>query len=66
MRVHRLAGTGTATTRLEVSPAHGLTRFVGRCADMATLEAALAQAGHGQVVGAVGARAPARAACATG
>jgi hypothetical protein len=55
MRAHRLAGTGTATTRLEVSRARGLTRFVGRGADMATLEAALAQAGHGQVVGAVGA-----------
>src|SRR5262249_12744016 len=33
----------------------GLTRFVGRDADMATLEAALkqSQAGHGQVVGVV-------------
>jgi hypothetical protein len=55
MRAHQLAGTGTATTRPEVSRARSLTRFVGRGADMATLEAALAQAGHGQVVGAVGA-----------
>jgi len=39
MRAHRLAGTGTATTRLEVSRARSLTRFVGRGADMATLEA---------------------------
>ncbi len=55
--MHRLVGTGTATTRLDVSRARGLTRFVGRDADMATLEAALAeaQAGHGQVVGVVAA-----------
>ncbi|HXJ36133.1 MAG TPA: adenylate/guanylate cyclase domain-containing protein [Candidatus Eisenbacteria bacterium] len=57
VRVHRLVGAGTATTRLDVSRARGLTRFVGRDADMATLEAALAQAqaGHGQVVGIVAA-----------
>ncbi len=57
MRVHRLVGTGTATTRLDVSRARGLSRFVGRDADMATLEAALAeaQAGNGQVVGVVAA-----------
>ncbi len=57
MRVHRLVGAGTATTRLDVSRARGLSRFVGRDADMATLEAALAaaQAGHGQVVGVVAA-----------
>jgi class 3 adenylate cyclase len=57
MRVHRLIGAGTATTRLDVSRARGLSRFVGRDADMATLEAALAeaQAGHGQVVGVVAA-----------
>ena len=55
VRVHRLVGAGSATTRLDVSRARGLTRFVGRDADMATLEAALtdAQAGHGQVVGIV-------------
>jgi class 3 adenylate cyclase/tetratricopeptide (TPR) repeat protein len=57
IHVHRLAGTGAATTRLDVSRARGLSRFVGRDADMATLEAALAeaQAGHGQVVGVVAA-----------
>ncbi len=55
MRVHRLLGVGTARTRFDVSRSRGLTRFVGRDADMATLEAALeqAQAGHGQVVGVV-------------
>jgi class 3 adenylate cyclase len=57
MRVHRLIGPGAATTRLDVSRARGLTRFVGRDDDMATLEAALAQAqaGNGQVVGVVAA-----------
>jgi class 3 adenylate cyclase/tetratricopeptide (TPR) repeat protein len=55
VRVHRLVGTGRARTRFDVSRARGLTRFVGRDTDMATLEAALAQtrAGHGQVVGVV-------------
>jgi len=55
VQVHRLIGAGTARTRFDVSRSRGLTRFVGRDADMATLEAALeqAQAGHGQVVGVV-------------
>src|SRR5437870_7407280 len=50
-----LRGLGTARTRFDVSRSRGLTRFVGRDADMATLEAALeqAQAGYGQVVGVV-------------
>jgi class 3 adenylate cyclase/tetratricopeptide (TPR) repeat protein len=53
--VHRLIGIGAARTRFDVSRSRGLTRFVGRDADMATLEAALeqAQSGHGQVVGVV-------------
>jgi class 3 adenylate cyclase len=57
IRVHRLVGAGAATTRLDVSRARGLSRFVGRDADMATLEAALseAQAGNGQVIGVVAA-----------
>ena len=44
-----------ARTRFDVSRSRGLTRFVGRDTDMATLEGALAQAqaGHGQVVGVV-------------
>lgn len=57
LRVHRLVGPGRARTRLDVSRARGLTRFVGRGADLATLETALeqAQAGQGQVVGIVAA-----------
>jgi class 3 adenylate cyclase/tetratricopeptide (TPR) repeat protein len=53
--VHRLVGVGTATSRFDISRARGLTRFVGRDADMATLDGAIAQAqaGHGQVVGIV-------------
>jgi class 3 adenylate cyclase len=50
-----LRGVGTLRTRFEVARAQGLSRFVGREADMQTLEAALAQAqaGNGQVVGVV-------------
>jgi class 3 adenylate cyclase/tetratricopeptide (TPR) repeat protein len=53
--VHRLIGMGSATSRFDISRARGLTRFIGRDADMATLETALeqAQAGNGQVVGIV-------------
>src|SRR5437763_8329572 len=55
VNVFVLRGLGAARTRFDVSRSRGLTRFVGRDADMATLEAALeqAQAGHGQVVGVV-------------
>ncbi len=54
-RVHRLAGLGTARTRFDLSRARGLSRFVGRAADLRTLEDALAEtgAGSGQVVGVV-------------
>jgi class 3 adenylate cyclase len=57
LRVYRLVGSGSATTRLDISRARGLTRFVGRETDLATLENALEQAqnGHGQVVGVVAA-----------
>ncbi len=53
-RVHQLTGVGEIRTRFEVSRARGLTRFVGRDADMGTIEAAL-EAGResGQVVGVV-------------
>src|SRR5262249_59338479 len=46
---------GALRTRFEVARARGLSRFVGRDADMQALEAALAQAqaGNGQVVGIV-------------
>ncbi len=54
-RVHQLTGVGAVRTRFDASRARGLTRFVGRDADMTTLEAAFTQsvAGNGQVVGVV-------------
>jgi class 3 adenylate cyclase len=53
--VHELVGVGAVRTRLDVSRARGLTRFIGRDADLAALEAALdrARGGAGQVVGVV-------------
>jgi len=53
VHVHRLTGLGAARTRFDISRARGLSRFVGRAADLRTLEDALAQAaaGNGQVVG---------------
>jgi class 3 adenylate cyclase/tetratricopeptide (TPR) repeat protein len=53
LRVFQLEGPGPLRTRFDVSRARGLTRFVGRDADMAVLEAALeeARSGNGQVVG---------------
>jgi class 3 adenylate cyclase/tetratricopeptide (TPR) repeat protein len=53
--VFELRGLGTARTRFDVSRARGLSRFVGREADLRTLDDALAaaQAGHGQVLGIV-------------
>ncbi len=55
VQVHRLAGRGEAHTRFDVSRQRGLSRFVGRAADLLVLEAALAEvaAGHGQAVGVV-------------
>jgi len=55
VRVHRLTGLGAARTRFDISRARGLSRFVGRAADVRVLEDALAQttAGNGQVVGVV-------------
>jgi class 3 adenylate cyclase len=55
LRVAVLEGTGPVRTRLDVSRTRGLSRFVGRSDEMATLEAALAHAlaGQGQVVGVV-------------
>jgi len=51
-----LEATGSARTRLDVAVTRGLSRFVGRHAEMQTLEAALerTRSGHGQVVGIVG------------
>ena len=53
--VFSLEGVGRMRTRLDVSRARGLSRFVGRADEMAVLEAALARAsdGRGQVIGVV-------------
>jgi class 3 adenylate cyclase len=53
--VHRLLGIGAARNRFDISRARGLSRFVGRAADLRTLEDALEQtdAGNGQAVGVV-------------
>ncbi|MEN8183047.1 MAG: AAA family ATPase, partial [Myxococcota bacterium] len=53
--VHVLEGVGAHRTRFDVSRARGLSRFVGRADEMATLEAALARSkeGNGQVLGVV-------------
>jgi len=53
--VHELRGMSERRTRFDVSRARGLSRFVGRKADIRTLEGALEQAkqGRGQVVGVV-------------
>jgi class 3 adenylate cyclase/tetratricopeptide (TPR) repeat protein len=55
MAVFALVGRGVARTPLEVAAARGLSRFVGRDSEMATLEGALARvaAGNGQVIGVV-------------
>jgi class 3 adenylate cyclase len=55
VRVFELEGMSTRRTRLEVARVRGLTRFVGRTAEMDVLEAALARAraGNGQVIGVV-------------
>jgi class 3 adenylate cyclase len=53
---YELIGVGTARTRLEAAAARGLTKFVGRDAELETLRRTLDQAGagHGQVVALVG------------
>jgi hypothetical protein len=48
VEVFALAGPGRARTRLDVARARGLARFVGREAELATLEAALAAAASGR------------------
>ncbi len=55
LHIFELEGVGTARTRFDVSRSRGLSKFVGRGDEMATLEAALerAIAGHGQVLGVV-------------
>jgi class 3 adenylate cyclase/tetratricopeptide (TPR) repeat protein len=55
LRVHALEGLGSLRTPLDVSRARGFSKFVGRTAEVATLDAALERAlqGHGQTVGVV-------------
>jgi class 3 adenylate cyclase/tetratricopeptide (TPR) repeat protein len=54
--VYEVTGAGAARTRLQAAASRGLTRFVGRNAEVEQLRKALelAGAGHGQVVGVVG------------
>jgi class 3 adenylate cyclase/tetratricopeptide (TPR) repeat protein len=56
VEVGELVGAGPARTRLQALATRGLTPFVGRQAELAALQQALAQAeaGHGQVVAVVG------------
>ena len=56
VEVFELVGASALRRRLQVAAARGLTRFVGRQAELAVLHQALEQAGagHGQVVAAVG------------
>jgi class 3 adenylate cyclase/tetratricopeptide (TPR) repeat protein len=56
VEVFELVGAGAARTRLEVAARRGLTRFVGRTAELEQLRSALDRAGsgHGQVVAVVG------------
>jgi class 3 adenylate cyclase/tetratricopeptide (TPR) repeat protein len=56
VEVFELVGASALRRRLQVAAARGLTRFVGRQAELAALHRALEQAGagHGQVVASVG------------
>jgi class 3 adenylate cyclase/tetratricopeptide (TPR) repeat protein len=56
VEVFELVGASALRRRLQVATARGLTRFVGRQAELAVLHQALEQAGagHGQVVAMVG------------
>jgi class 3 adenylate cyclase/tetratricopeptide (TPR) repeat protein len=56
VEVYELLGAGMARSRLQAAAARGLTRFVGRDAELDTLRRALEQAasGHGQIVALVG------------
>jgi class 3 adenylate cyclase/tetratricopeptide (TPR) repeat protein len=55
-RIYQLEGAGRHRTRLDRARARGLTRFVGRMAELSTLQAGLERAleGRAQVVGVVG------------
>jgi hypothetical protein len=56
IEVYEVVGAGTACSRLQAAAARGLTRFVGREAELERLRLALERAGtgHGQVVAVVG------------
>src|SRR5262245_7390123 len=56
VEVYEVTGAGAARTRLEAAARRGLTRFVGRGAELEQLRGALDRAsrGHGQVVAVVG------------
>ena len=56
IEVFQLVGAGPVRSRLQAAATRGLTRFVGRDAEMDQLARALeqAQAGHGQIVAVVG------------
>ena len=59
VETYELRGAGPRRTRLSAAAARGLTRFVGRDAELEQLREALARAasGHGQVVGSSASRA---------
>jgi class 3 adenylate cyclase/tetratricopeptide (TPR) repeat protein len=56
LEVYEVTGAGPARTRLQAALRRGLTRFVGREAELEALRRALEQAagGHGQIVAVVG------------
>jgi class 3 adenylate cyclase/tetratricopeptide (TPR) repeat protein len=56
VEVYELTGAGTARSRLQAAALRGLTKFVGRAAEVAQLGEALdrARAGHGQLAAVVG------------
>ena len=56
VEVFELTGAGLARTRLQAATARGLTKFVGRSAELAQMFSALegSHAGHGQVVALAG------------
>ena len=55
IHVHELQAVGGARSRFDISRSRGFSRFVGRAADLRTLEDALALSadGNGQVIGVV-------------
>ena len=56
MPVYEVVGAGAARTRLQAAAARGLTRFVGRDAEVEQLQQALEQAarGRGQIIAVMG------------